>query len=95
MYQKERRIKDKSYLQWIKSLPSVISGGNAEPHHLIGHGHSGMGTKTSDYWAFPLTRGEHSELHHIGWKAWEERYGSQWKYVALTLSRYIEEKNGV
>lgn len=91
MYQKERRIRDSSYLVWIRSLPSVISGGNAEPHHLIGHGHSGMGTKTSDYWTFPLTRDEHQELHS-GWKVWEEKHGSQWKYVVLTLSKYLESQ---
>lgn len=84
--------RDSKYLAWVKTLPSVISQRPADdPHHLIGHGYSGMGTKTSDYWTFPLTRDEHQDLHS-GWKVWEEKHGSQWKYVVLTLSQYLESQ---
>jgi hypothetical protein len=78
--------RDRKYLNWVKSLDSVISHRPADdPHHLIGHGYSGMGTKAPDYLTFPLTRDEHTELHNIGYKAWEEIYGSQWKFVAETM----------
>lgn len=86
------RIENEKYLKWVKSLPSVISHMPADDaHHLIGHGMGGMGTKVSDYLTFPLTRLEHSELHDKGWKAWEAQHGEQWRYVALTLLRAIQE----
>lgn len=85
-------IRSKKYLDWVKSQPSVISGRPADdPHHLIGHGQGGMGTKVTDYWTFPLTRDEHTQLHNMGWKAWEEIHGSQWKFVAQTLEQAIRE----
>ncbi len=62
-----------------------------DAHHIIGHGQGGMGLKASDMFAFPLTRMEHDELHRKGWKTWEERYGSQWRFVAETLHKAIEE----
>lgn len=84
--------RDPKYLRWVKTLPSAISGQPADdPHHLIGHGQGGMGTKVSDYLTFPLTRLEHDRLHRMGWKAWEEIHGSQWRFVAMTLLRAIDE----
>ena len=84
--------RSQKYLNWVKTLPSVISGRPADDaHHLIGHGQGGMGTKVTDLWVFPLTRDEHTELHNIGWRAWEEKHGSQWKYIAETLKRAYEE----
>lgn len=84
--------RSQKYLNWVKTLPSVISGRPSDDaHHLIGHGQGGMGTKVADCWTFPLTRDEHTELHNMGWKAWEEQYGSQWKFVAETLHKAILE----
>jgi len=84
--------RNRKYLQWVKSLPSVVSRIPADDaHHLIGHGQGGMGTRVSDYWTFPLTRQEHDELHRQGWKAWEEIHGSQWRFVSMTLLRAIDE----
>lgn len=80
------------YLQWVKSLPSAISGAPADdPHHLIGHGMGGMGTKVSDLLTFPLTRVEHSALHDGGYKSWESRHGSQWMHVVKTIERAVFE----
>lgn len=82
---KTKPERDRSYINWVKSLPSVVSGRPADDaHHIIGHG-GGMGTKESDYFTFPLTRDEHTELHNMGWKSWENIYGSQWKFVAKTM----------
>jgi len=92
MIEKPLREKDQAYLDWVKTLPSVVSGRPADdPHHLIGHGTGGTGTKVSDYFTFPLTRTEHDELHNHGWREWEERHGSQWGFVAATLLRAIRE----
>ncbi len=80
------------YLRWVRRQPSAISGRPADDaHHIIGHGMGGMGMRASDLLTLPLTRDEHMALHQHGWRAWEERHGSQWMHVALTLARYIEE----
>jgi hypothetical protein len=87
-------LRDRKYLDWVKSQLSVISKRPADDaHHLIGHGQGGMGTKVTDYWTFPLTRDEHTELHSMGWKAWEEKYGSQMKFVMETM--YLAKIEGV
>ena len=78
--------RDQKYLRWVKTLPSVISQRPSDDaHHLIGHGNGGMGTKVTDIWTFPLTRDEHTELHNMGWKAWEQIYGDQYKFVCETI----------
>lgn len=85
-----RPFRSKKYLAWVRKQPSAISGRPADDaHHIIGHGLGGMGTKPSDLLTFPLTRDEHMELHHIGWLAWEEKHGSQWRYAAETLADYL------
>ncbi len=85
------RIEDKKYLAFVKSLPCMVHEERAEPHHLIGHGYGGTGTKASDYLTFPLSREAHDELH-ADVKKWEERYWDQWKCVAYTQRRWIEER---
>ena len=90
---KNKPYRDKKYTDWVKSQPSVISGQPADDaHHLIGHCTGGMGTKVSDLWTLPLTRQEHQEIHQIGHKSWEHKYGSQWKFVAQTLAQYVLTK---
>lgn len=79
------------WLKFVRSLPCVVSGAPADDaHHLIGHNQGGMGTKASDYFAFPLTRYEHTALHDRGWKAWEELHHSQWRHVAMTMHTAID-----
>lgn len=88
---KPERWRNGAYLKWVKTLPCVVSGLPADDaHHLIGHGMHGMGTKAPDWAVFPLTRLEHERLHHMGWRQWEERYGSQWHHVAQTLGKAID-----
>ena len=68
---KDKPLRSKKYLKWVSSLPSCISqlpGDDA--HHIKGHGYSGT-VKVSDVLSMSLTRGEHTELHTIGWKSWE------------------------
>jgi len=77
--------RNKKYLKWVKTLAcSVTHKQGSEPHHIIGHGVGGMGTKASDMFVFPLTRECHTELHH-DFKEWERLYKSQWKHVGRTL----------
>lgn len=48
--------------------------------------------KSCDYLSMPLTPDEHRELHQHGWKQWEEKHGSQWRFAAQTLRHYLLEK---
>ncbi|CAG9297667.1 uncharacterized protein DUF968 [Celerinatantimonas diazotrophica] len=89
---KAQRFQSEKYLQFVRSLACVITGKSegVEAHHLIGHGVSAMGTKTHDLFTFPLSNGEHMNLHQIGWQAWEKQHSSQIEYVFRTLSTACE-----
>ena len=46
---KLKRWECQKYLQWVKSQPCCVCGQQADdPHHIIGHGTGGTGTKTHD-----------------------------------------------
>lgn len=87
---KHKTPRDPKYLKFVRSLPCVITGQTGvDAHHLIGYGQSGMGMRSSDYYAFPLRHDLHMDLHNIGWKEWEEKHGLQWKFVAETMQKAI------
>lgn len=71
---KLKPFRSKKYTDWVKSLPSVVSGRPADdPHHIKGNGFGGT-TKPSDVFTIPLTRDEHDELHQMGWESWEQKH---------------------
>jgi len=71
------RVEDSKYTRWVKSQKCLGCGANADdPHHIIGHGLGGMGTKPSDYLTIPLCRTCHRNLHDDP-AAWEAEHGSQ------------------
>lgn len=76
---KLRRWENKKYVRWVKSEPCCVCGdGCCDPHHIIGHGKGGMGTKANDFKTIPLCRIHHDEIHgSAGVKAWEAKHGSQ------------------
>ena len=89
---KMKTYRNKKYLAWVKSLPSVVSGKPADDaHHIKGYGMGGMGLKAPDWAVIPLTREEHTELHSIGRFQWEQEYGNQWRFVAETLGLALEQ----
>lgn len=74
---KRHRWVCKRWTQWVKSQSCMCCGGPADdPHHIIGYGMSGMGTKSHDIFTIPLCRREHDELHRDP-RAFEEKQGSQ------------------
>ncbi|MEM8385027.1 DUF968 domain-containing protein [Morganella morganii] len=76
-----------TYLQWVKKQPCCVCGQQADdPHHIIGHGAGGMGTKAHDYEVIPLCRIHHDELHRDP-TAWEAKYDSQNEFMAKCLRR--------
>ena len=84
---KQKRWRSEKYKKWVKSQPCVISGMPADdPHHAIGIGLSGMGLTAPDWSLIPVTRGNHGVFHST-----PELWPEQWKYIAQTLGKAIED----
>ncbi|HAN7625482.1 TPA: DUF968 domain-containing protein [Escherichia coli] len=83
--QKPQREEMPLYTRWVKTQKCMTCGNQADdPHHIIGHGLGGMGTKADDLFVIPLCRKCHNELH-AGVKDFEEKHGSQ----LLLLIRFL------
>jgi len=94
MFFKQNDWRNKKYLKWVKEQYSVISGMPADdPHHIMGHGLTG-GTKAPDWACIPLTREEHTNLHNIGYEAWEDIHGSQVDLLVMFWRDNFEEIRG-
>ena len=87
-----RSPKYPAYLKWVRSLECCACGAPADDaHHRYGYGWiKGAGTKVADIHALPLCRTHHDELHASPLE-WEERHGSQWFWIALTIQRAVAE----
>lgn len=84
---KRRRWESDKYTRWVKQQPCMCCNKPADdPHHLIGHGMGGMGTKAHDIFVIPLCRAHHDELH-ANTAAFEEKYGSQTELQIRFLDR--------
>ncbi len=83
--QKPQREEMPVYTRWVKTQKCMTCGNQADdPHHIIGHGLGGMGTKADDLFVIPLCCKCHNELH-AGVKDFEEKHGSQ----LLLLIRFL------
>ncbi|WBT59310.1 DUF968 domain-containing protein [Kosakonia oryzendophytica] len=83
---KRRRWENEKYTRWVKAQQCMCCNNPADdPHHLIGHGNGGMGTKAHDLFVIPLCRAHHDELH-ADTVVFEEKYGSQ----LTLLFRFID-----
>jgi len=61
---KENAIRCKKYTDWVKTLPCCICGKpGQDPHHIIGYGHGGTGTKAPDDMTMSLCRKCHNRMH--------------------------------
>ena len=86
---KRRRWVNEKYTRWVKTQPCACCGKPADdPHHLIGHGQGGMGTKAHDLFVLPLCRKHHDELH-ADTVAFEEMYGSQLELIFRFIDRAL------
>ncbi|EBY1954390.1 DUF968 domain-containing protein [Salmonella enterica] len=83
---KMQRLELPEYTQWVKRQPCCGCGKTADdPHHIIGHGFGGTGTKACDLLVIPLCRVCHDALH-ADTRGWEEQNGSQLLWLARTLA---------
>ena len=62
------------YRNWIRSLPSAVSGSYGVEACHTGHD-GGMSMKSSDFSCVPLTHVEHMRLHALGRKQFEALHG--------------------
>ncbi|HBA7001996.1 TPA: DUF968 domain-containing protein [Escherichia coli] len=86
---KRRRWVNEKYTRWVKTQPCACCGKPADdPHHLIGHGQGGMGTKAHDLFVLPLCRKHHDELH-ADTLAFEEKYGDQLELIFRFIDRAL------
>lgn len=86
---KHRRWENPKYTRWAKAQPCVCCNQPADdPHHLIGYGQGGMGTKAHDLFVIPLCRAHHDELH-ADIVAFENKYGTQPELLLKTLDRAL------
>ena len=86
---KRRRWVNEKYTRWVKAQPCVCCNKQADdPHHLIGHGQGGMGTKAHDLFVIPLCREHHDELHADP-VAFESKYGDQLALVFRVIDRAL------
>ncbi|HAT3749140.1 TPA: DUF968 domain-containing protein [Klebsiella oxytoca] len=86
---KRRRWVNENYTRWVKSQKCVCCNKPADdPHHLIGHGQGGMGTKAHDLFVLPLCRAHHDELH-ADTVAFEQKYGSQLELIFRFIDRAL------
>ena len=86
---KRRRWINETYTRWVKTQPCVCCNKPADdPHHLIGHGQGGMGTKAHDLFVIPLCRAHHNELHADP-VAFEAKYDDQLVLVFRVIDRAL------
>ena len=86
---KRRRWENEKYTRWVKTQQCMCCNNPADdPHHLIGHGQGGMGTKAHDLFVIPLCREHHDELH-AGPVAFEAKYGDQLTLLFRFLDRAL------
>ncbi|MDU1575403.1 MAG: DUF968 domain-containing protein [Pantoea sp.] len=86
---KRKRWESEKYTRWVKAQKCACCGKQADdPHHIIGHGQGGMGTKAHDLFVIPLCRAHHDELHR-DIRAFESKYGSQIELLFRFLDHAI------
>lgn len=77
------------YTDWVKMQPCCGCGQPGDdPHHLIGHGFGGTGTKAGDFHVMPMCRVCHRELHD-NVAAWERQHGSQLEHILRLQHRAL------
>ncbi len=87
-----KRIEDKNYLDFVRSLPCIITGVyGVEAAHIslpspqYGKLGRGLGRKESDRWTLPLSQESHRRQHEIGEEKFWDEVGINPFVVALSL----------
>ena len=85
-FPKTKIYRSEPYKAYVRTLPCIVCGGNAEPHHEIGGKPKGP-----DLFCIPLCREHHDLYNTLGVESfWIEVNKDRWKTVADTLAGYVE-----
>ena len=96
-----KRVKDRSHLEFIRQLPCVVCGDNTstEAAH-IRHGDrraakrsTGLAEKADDTWTLPLCGDCHRLQHGMNETAFWKGYGIDPIFVALALFRVAGDQS--
>ncbi len=86
---KRRRWENQAYTRWVKTQPCAACCRPADdPHHVIGHGMGGTGTKSHDLFVIPLCRSCHNSLH-ADVAAFEQKNGTQLELLFRFIDRVL------
>lgn len=89
---KRHRDHDKNHLEWLRTLPCVITGERpvdaahirfADP--IYGKRETGKAEKPDDRWTVPLCRRKHDEQHSMAERIFWARHGLDPLRIALAL----------
>ncbi len=81
---------------WIKSLPSLITNRceKVEVAHIsmadpsVGKTSRGKSQKHDDVWVVPLSQHLHLEIHKIGERQFQQKYGLDLNKIAMALYQH-------
>ena len=92
-FQKPVTIRNKKYIEFIKSLRCCVCGfkSPSDPHHVSLEGHGAKGMKCSDDRAIPLCHLHHVEYHNTGRQTFATRYDLDYEKLISYLQRYYED----
>lgn len=89
---KPETMRSEKYLDFIRSMPCIITGRQAEPHHEPLNGH-GTGIKGPDNETLPLSREMHTKRHAYGRESFWAEYNIDWRYeVELYQKLYAADR---
>ena len=80
-------LKAKSHLERVAELPCCVTGKFGVQLHHIKAPYISEGVKASDWFVIPLAPEIHANFHDWGRREWEMVYGSQLRYVEMTLEK--------
>ena len=79
----------KKHLEIVAAMPCCACGKQpCQAHHLVGR-NMRVKSKSPDVFAISLCYDCHAQLHHFGWRTWEQRHGSQIEHSARTLETLL------
>lgn len=86
---KRKTFNSEKYLQWVRSLPCVVTNQEGvQAHHIIDTLGGKMGGKTHDLFVMPVSPEQHGLLHKDRAR-WEKRNGPQWYHVLRTIDKAL------
>lgn len=97
--QRQPRVHNERHLDFIRSLPCVVSKNNIETQaaHIrftdarIGKFNAGVGAKPDDRWTVPLSNDKHAEQHEIGD---ERRFWEQYNIDPIEIAQQLYAVSG-